>query len=175
MSQPLSPKPGEPPNWSSDYFREVVPAGVSPLGRGLVGHVPLVAICLIVQGVLEIVMALFFVLFGILFLISPDPNLASYRALGLIMVIFALPGFVCGPLRIFAGIANLRHRRRLLGMTALGLGLLTMMTGYCAPTSIGLAVYGLIVYLNDSVIEAFAMGDAGKSNADIQAVFPANR
>jgi len=87
----------------------------------------------------------------------------------------SVPALLCGVLRLVAGIFNLRYRSRILGMAALGVGLLTMITGYCAISSMALAVYGLIVYLNDSVVAAFAMGDSGKSGTDIQAAFPAGR
>ena len=171
MDQPTKPNPPEP-SWSSDYFREPVPAGVSPLGRGLVGHVPLVAIFLLVQGVLEVMVGAIFLMSAMFFLLVNDPQLAGMRALAWLMVGMAAPACFCGCVRVVAGVCNLRYRRRVLGMTALGLGLLTMITGYCALTSIGLAVYGLIVYLNESVAAAFAMGESGKTNADIQAAFP---
>jgi hypothetical protein len=172
MNQTPSPSPTEP-SWTSDYFREPAAAGVSPLGRGLVGHVGIVAVCLIVQGVLEVLFGGFMVLFGCLFL--NNPQLQGMQTFAWFMIVIALPGFACGGLRIAAGVFNLRFRRRVLGMTALGAGLLTMITGYCAPTSIALAIYGLIVYLNDSTIAAFAMGDGGKEPADIQAAFPPTR
>ena len=46
---------------------------------------------------------------------------------------------------------NLRFRHRKLGMAALGMGLVPGLHRLLRPTSIGLAVYGLIVYLNDPV------------------------
>jgi hypothetical protein len=173
MNQP-KPEPYQP-SWTSDYFREAVAPHVSPLGRGLVGHVPLIAIGLIVQGALELLFGALMLLMGIFFFVVRDPELAGMRPLGGLMAALAVPGFACGVLRLVAGVYNLRYKRRKLGMWALGLGLFTMITGYCALTSIGLAIYGLIVYLNDSVIEAFGMGDAGKKAADIQAAFPPAR
>src|SRR5262245_742239 len=168
-NQPTTPNPLEP-SWSSDYFREPVAAGVSPLGRGLVGHVPLVAIGLIVQGALEILVGAMLLLVGLFFFL--EPQLAGMKALAGLMLVMASPACICGVVRVVAGVCNLRYRRRVLGMTALGLGLLTMVTGYCAPTSIGLAVYGLIVYLNESVAAAFQMGESGKTAADIHSAFP---
>jgi hypothetical protein len=47
-----------------------------------------------------------------------------------------------------------------------------MMTAYCAPTAIALAIYGLIVYVNEPVIAAFQMGSRGKTPAEINAAFP---
>ncbi len=175
MNQPRAPKPSEPPTWSSDYFREPVASGVSPLGRGLVGHVPLVAIGLIVQGALELLLGVFLLLLGLTFMVAKDKELEGMAPIGGLMLGFAIPSLGCGFVRVIAGYYNLRYRRRGLGMAALGLGLLTMITFYCAPTSIGLAVYGLIVYLNESVAAAFAMAESGKSTIDIQAAFPPPR
>jgi hypothetical protein len=172
MNQATPPDPSQPPSWTSDYFREPVAAGTSPLGRGLVGHVPIIAIGLIVQGALELGFALLLLFVGLMFALATDPELAKMRPMSGIMFGLAAPALACSVLRIVAGLYNWRYRGRILGMAALGVGLLTMVTCYCAPTSIGLAVYGLIVYLNDSVIAAFALGDAGKSAVDIQTAFP---
>lgn len=176
MNQPPEPDPSSSPNWTSDYFREPVAAGVSPLGRGMVGHVPLVAIGLIVQGALEILFGLMMLFAVLVFKLVPEADLQGLPPmLNALLIGLAVPPLLCGVFRIVVGIFNLRYRRRILGMTALGLGLLTMMTFYCAPTSIALAVYGLVVYLNDSVIAAFALGDAGKKPAEINQVFPPDR
>ena len=47
-----------------------------------------------------------------------------------------------------------------------------VLTCYCLPTAVALAVYGLIVYLNPEVSEAFRMGEAGSEPAEIVAAFP---
>lgn len=158
-----------PPQWTSDYFRD--PAA-SQLGRGMIGHVPIVAMLLIIQGGLEILMGLFCLAFLGLVLLVPDPELANLRPLAGLVAILCAPCFLCGAVRIVAALFNLRYRRRVLGMTALGLGLVTMITGYCAPTAIALAVYGLIVYLNEPVVAAFEMGDRGLATSEIHAAFP---
>ena len=60
---PDGPDPFQSPQWSSDYFRDEVAATQS--GRGMVGHVRIVAVLLIVQGVFEILFA-----FGTFFLLD---------------------------------------------------------------------------------------------------------
>src|SRR5258706_6518914 len=65
---------------------------------------------------------------------------------------------VTGGLNITAGIKNLKYRSRTLGITALCIGALAMFTCYCAPTAIGLMIYGFIIYLNQEVGGAFEMG-----------------
>ena len=134
-------------------------------------HVPIVAVLLIIQGVLEIGFGLFGGGFLALVLLAPQDELAGMRGLGIFLMILAVPAALCGAVRIVAGIYNLRFRRRGLGLVALGLGLLTLATGYCAPSAIALAVYGLIVYVNEPVIAAFAMASSGRTPAEIRAAF----
>jgi hypothetical protein len=161
----------QPPDWRSDYFRDARAVQGSRHGSGLVGHVPFVAVLLIVQGTLEIVFSLFGAAFLAFVYLVPDKDLASMRGLGIFMLVLAMPAALCGALRIVAGIFNVRYRRRGLGMVALGLGLLTMITGYCAPSSIALAIYGLIVYVNEPVVAAFELGEQGRKPSEIRAVF----
>jgi hypothetical protein len=85
------------------------------------------------------------------------------------MAVFTL---TCAFVRLIAGLSVRRFRRRKVALAALGLGLLTVFTGACAPMAIGLAVYGLIVLFNDSVIAAFDLGEAGQTPSEIQAAFP---
>ena len=73
-----------------------------------------------------------------------------------------------GGLNIVAGIKNLKYRGRTLGITALSLGGLAIFGCYCAPTAIGLLIYGLIIYLNQDVSRAFAMGEQGATPEQIK-------
>ena len=166
-----STNPREQPDWTTDYFRDVQAHAGARRESGLVGHVPIVAILLIVQGALEIGFGLFGCAFLALVYLVPHEELTTMRGLGIFLMILAIPAALCGIVRIVAGIYNLRFRRRSLGMIALGLGLLTLATGYCAPTAIALAVYGLIVYVNEPVVSAFAMAESGRTPAEIRAAF----
>jgi hypothetical protein len=162
-----------PPKWSSDYFQDS-PAG--QISRGLVGHVPIVASLLIVQGFLELGLALFCLGFALLTTVLPAEALGGMhpQVMAVLMGVMGVTGLVCGALRIAAGVFNWSYRRRTLGMLALGIGLAAVFTGYCAPTAIGLAIYGLIVYVNESVAAAFELGAQGRTKAEIQAAFPAH-
>jgi hypothetical protein len=82
---------------------------------------------------------------------------------------------IIGVLRIVAGAFNYHYRRRALGITALACGLFTLITAYCAPTAIALAIYGLIVYVNEPVIMAFQMGDSGRPRAEIRTAYLTRR
>jgi hypothetical protein len=138
------------------------------------GHVPIVAGLLIAQGFLELGFGLFCLVFSMFMLGIPAEALAGHDRTILIVLFvgLGLPALACGVLRIVAGWFNWRYQRRILGITALGIGLLSMFTGYCAPTAIALAIYGLIVYVNESVAAAFEMGSRGRTKAEIQGAFP---
>jgi hypothetical protein len=172
MSNFSDPSP-QPPGWSSNDFRE---SALSPAtahrDRGLIGHVPLVAVLLIVQGALELLFALFGIGFTLLVYFGPQKELGGLRGVAILLAVAGGLSLSTGLLRVVAGLFNLRYRRRGLGLIALAAGLLTMVTAYCAPTGIALAVYGLIVYLNESVIAAFTLGDRGRSPAQIREAFP---
>ena len=153
-------------------------------GRGMVGHVPVVGILMIVQGALEAVVGVGLAAMAFVMPMmmkaelqragapagGPSPEQfqwimgAVYGGMGLFLVALAT-------LRIVAGLGNLKYRRRVLGLVSLLGGMATVFTCYCAPTAIGLAVYGLIVYFNPQVTQAFAMGQSGTSKDVIEATF----
>lgn len=149
--------------------------------RKLVAHVPVVAILMMVQGGLELLMGLGLAVmagvFPLLLELEQGPArevppfeavrwimLAVYGGLGLLTIAAAV-------LHFLAGLRNYRFRSRTLGVVALAAGLVTVFSCYCAPTSIALAVYGLIVYLNADVAQAFQMGQAGQSKEEILGKF----
>ena len=143
---------------------------------GLVGHIRVVAILMLVQGVLELLMAIYYVIFGILFggmfgeamMEHPDfqrgqappPEFMSAIMMG-VPIVMGLVGFVVGVLHVYAGYRNFLFQNRTLGIIALVGGLASIMTIYCCPTSFMLFIYGAIVYLNESVAKAFAMAAQG--------------
>lgn len=156
-----------------------------PASRGMVKHVPVLAILMIVQGALEVLMGLGLIGMGAFFPMmmqgemaqqagppgGPPPEamtwvlLAIYGGMGVVVLIGAV-------LHIFAGIRNYKFRGRVLGFVALIAGMVTtLMTCYCAPTAIALGVYGLICFLNPEVTHAFAMAKAGKKKDEILATF----
>ena len=162
---PAGANPFQPPQWSSGIFSEAA-GGIGD--RGLIGHVRIVAILLIVQGILELLFCTLGFGFLVLVQVMPKKEAEALRGVGMLLAAISVPALIVAVLRITAGIFNFRYRRRGLGMIALLVGLLMMITGYCAPTAIALAVYGLIVYVNEPVVMAFAMGDSGRPVAEIQ-------
>jgi hypothetical protein len=142
----------------------------------MVGHVPVLAGLMVGLGVLEIGLALMFALLGLVSLALPrDAGLANPGLLAAFYGALAVFVAACGILRVGAGMYVFRFRRRQVAMVALAGGLIAAFTGFCAPTAIGLAVYGLIVLLNESVVAAFDLGAGGKTPSEIQAAFPPGR
>ena len=168
----MSDEPTPNTTLDSGYFRDEQPAEREQLGRGLIGHVRIVAMLMIVQGALELGFGAIMLACGAMFLMVRAPELADMRGIAIICLVLSVPGIIGGVLHLWAGPANWQFRRRKLGIVALGVGLIAMFTFYCALTGIPLAVYGLIVYLNDSVTVAFEMGEHGKSRAEIDQAFP---
>ncbi len=179
----------ENPYASPELKDDAMPAGPpDPLprspSRGMVGHVPVLAILMIVQGAMEALMGLLYVGMGIFASAvvrmdigpqtPPPPGmsqdvmswfmLAVYGSMGLVALVAA-------GLHIWAGIRNYWFRSRTLGLVALACGMASVFTCYCAPTTIALGVYGLITLMNPEVIQAFTMGEAGNEREDILAAF----
>ncbi len=172
-------------NTHNPYNFQESPSAQLPadMQRGLVHHVMALSILTIVQGSLVTLFG-----FGLLAMAlvmpamlkaqagmprqagMPAPAmpaefewmmLALYGSMGLVSL-------VIGVLGIWAGIRMLKFRGRTLGFVALSSGLLTIAGCYCLPTAIGLFIYGLIVLLNEPVKRAFAMGEQGRTAAEIQ-------
>src|SRR5438067_9808434 len=93
--------PFQPPQWSSDLFRD--PAAVQGgmrMDRGLIGHVPIVAILLITQGPLELIFAAFGFGFLAIAYWAPQKEFADLRGVAILLAIVSGPGLVSGLLRI---------------------------------------------------------------------------
>lgn len=159
------------------------PHGDGATGPGLVRHVMPVAILMIVQGSLELLMTFLFVALAVAVpFMFPEGGMARELGAGpppgvfksFMMAIYGVMGaggLIAGVLHVTAGIFGLRFRRRMLGVVALIVGMASITTIYCAPTAVGLAIYGMITYFNPAVVAAFALGDAGVPAADIRGRF----
>lgn len=181
MENPYAaPQSPESPSPFSDA-PAAMPQSAGPRPRGMVGHVRVLGILMIVQGVLSLMMGLFFIVMAVVMttIVSMDP---PQRANGdapdqFIWVIGAvyggmgLAGFVPGIFHIVGGWKGMRFRSRTTVIVALCLGALSSLTFYCAPTSLALLVYGLIVMLDGSVKEAFAYGEQGYAADQIDVMF----
>lgn len=148
-----------------------------------VRQVPSIGVLMIVQGALEVFSALPMLLFGSMvsgvfsgLLRKPDdqgqgidPFLALLFSMPLLMgVLLVIPPI----LRVCAGVLNMQYRGRILGMVALVPGLITI--GSCLGvitglTSIGLLVYGMIIYLHRDAAQAFRLRRHGYTVDQIKA------
>jgi hypothetical protein len=68
-----------------------------------------------------------------------------------------------GLLKVVAGIRNYSYKGHLLGIMALASALVSAALCYCAPTSLALMAWGLVLYRRPEVERAFLMGRQGLS------------
>jgi hypothetical protein len=146
--------------------------------RGMMGQIRVVAILMIIQGALELMMGIIIagmiVFFAVVFRKMESNPSAPPPPMWIVAPIYgtmAAAGFISAVLHIWAGIINLRFRGRTIGIVALSCGCLSVFTFYCSLTTIPLAIYGLIVYLNASSTEAFRLGESGCKSDQIYTAF----
>lgn len=157
------------------------PYQYSPAGQGkpsnivpssLVQQVRILGILNAVQGGLELIMALFFLFYAVFLPImmntpefregqpdSPPPGFVLGMGIGLGVVGALL--LVVAVCRIVSGVRCWWFRSRSLAMVSMILGAVSIFTCYCAPTSLAVLVYGLIVMLAPPVKQAFEMAASG--------------
>jgi hypothetical protein len=172
--------PYQAPSYDPKPFQDPV----APTGWGWVNQVRIVAVLNAVQGGLEVAVGLLLTAAGGIisalgasigagrgpFANRPEPEMPPW-VVGVIYLAIGVPILLIGALRIFAGVQNFRYRGRTLGIISMIVGMASVFTCYCAPTGIGVLIYGMIVYLNPAVIAAFAMGQQGASGQEILAAF----
>lgn len=157
-----------------------------PQEPGMVGQVRIVSILMMVQGGLDLLAGLGLIGMGVFMGVAmrqgilenpqmqqgngPSPEVMAdviswvYAGLGVVLLII-------GTLTAYAGYRNWKFKGRTLGIVAFVAGLGTIFTCYCAPTSLALCIYGMIVYLNAPVATAFRMGEEGFSGDEITMTF----
>jgi hypothetical protein len=149
----------------------------------VVNQVLVVSILMIVQGALELILGSILLLAA--FIVPTVIDAAERRGgvgfgpfprelttfLTVVYIVIGLAGLIAAVLHLIAGIQGLRFRGRVFGITALIAGGISMATIYCAPTTIGLMIWGLIVYFNADVRKAFDFAAQGMSPTEIRASF----
>jgi hypothetical protein len=153
-------------------------------GRTYVRQVSVVSALMIAQGILMFLFAVGCIGYSIVVAnlgkIMPLEEQANFEASFpestqvMMTSIFGFWGVISIPLAILnliAGVLNLGLRARGFGIATLLIGLATTLTVYCAPTGIPLSVYGLIIYFNPAVGEAFRMRKQGMSKQEVLATF----
>jgi hypothetical protein len=161
----------------SNPYQAPESSGIPASQFGFAAHVPVVAVMLIVQGSLEILMGLMLLGMSIFMMVmssQPLPNADQQPPPGfflILTVVYIVLGLgVCGVggLKIWAGWKNWSYRSRGWGIAAICSGFASVFTCYCAPTAIALAIYGLIVYLDNRSKQAFALGEQGYTREQIR-------
>ena len=159
--------------------------GLAARGDFMIVQVIVLAILQIVVGILEMIMAVFLVLYSFLMPMvmaeaaknNPQANMPEqfgtymtiYLAVtGGAMVLFSI-------LRIASGIRLFYFKGRMLTILSLLGGLTGIASCYCSVTSIGLAIYGLIVVFHPAVVYAFQLGSSGWTASQIRDHFAAAR
>jgi hypothetical protein len=155
------------------------PQAPKPPRSGIVSQVRIVALLMGIQGVLEVVFGLMLGCVGGAFPLMSSlmessgervPYDDTFITFGFVFYLaMAVVHLSVGILHLYAAALTYRFRGRKWGIAALITGLLTAIMLFCLPTALGLAVYGLVVYVNEAVIRAFEMGQRGEPPTDILA------
>ena len=179
MSDPNNPYASGDVEQFTDPNRRLHVEGVNE--PGLTGHVLALGILMIVQGVLELLMGCALVGYA-LFMPevfrqmqnqpgAPDMPPEMLQIMPLAMGIIAVFMFLVGLATTIAGIQVMRFRWRMFGILSLIAGLGSLVSCYCLPTALALAVYGLIVLVNEPVRLAFGFGSEGYPAKQIRNAF----
>lgn len=173
--------PYQSPVESSEPLGGRLPLRAYPRQPGLVRHVRIVAVLMIIQGALESLagigigaMAFFVPRMMMQSESETPPPQHLFWTVTIIYGSFAIIMLAAAGLHIVAGLQNYQFRGRTLGVVAMAGGMATLFTCYCLPTAVGIGVYGLIVFLNEEVAEAFRLGEARHKAQDILAAFNPN-
>ncbi|NNE00956.1 MAG: hypothetical protein HKN47_26875 [Pirellulaceae bacterium] len=105
----------------------------------------------------------------------PPPQLPENFELYLMIGggILAAVMLLIGLLLVYSGLGVIRLQQRGLAIGSLCMGMLTILTCYCFPTSLALGIYGLILLLNQPVMLAFELRRQGYPVRRIQQAFMA--
>jgi drug/metabolite transporter (DMT)-like permease len=150
----------------------------------MVSQVQVISILMIVNGALVSLMGLLLTALGPFMFVmlnmdkkgGPPPD--ERAVLGILSAVYLALGLLvltAGLLTLIAGIRCLKFRGRVFAIVALFLNVIPVFTFYCAPTSLGVMIYGLIVLFNADVARAFQMAAEGVPPDEIRARFSGYR
>ncbi|HEY2410778.1 MAG TPA: hypothetical protein VGI40_00965 [Pirellulaceae bacterium] len=176
--------PYQTPAFDPRQFQDQPAGPAAAYGPNWVGQVRIFAVLNAVQGILEVLMGLMLTAIGgMLPMITqmkevkeaktPEgmPPEQFFWLFGAIYIAIGLIALSSGILRIVAGVQNYRFKSRVLGLVSVIVGVAPIFTCYCAPTAIGMLVYGLIIHLDPAVVAAFKMAAEGKTASQVLTAF----
>lgn len=181
--------PYQSPAFDPQQFQDRPAGPAAAYGSNWVGHIRIFSILNVVQGILETLFGLMASVAGVFFPVmarmdefqkaaaqgnGPPPERMMW-IVGGIYVAIGLVALASGILRIVAGIQNYRLKSRVLGLVSVIVGVAPVFTCYCAPTAIGMLVYGLLIHLDPAVVAAFKMVAEGKTAGQVLAAFDPNQ
>lgn len=166
--------------YQSPNFSDLPPqSGQAPTGfelnPSILTQQRVVAILMIIQGSMALLVGLFFVGAAAFVPTVLAADLQRQRPAGgppmepFVWGLFAFYGgmgacgIIPGGLQIYAGIQNLWLKGHTLGVVAISAGVMSIGTCYCIPTALGLLIYGLIIYLNQTTKIAFQLAKEGQT------------
>jgi uncharacterized membrane protein HdeD (DUF308 family) len=188
-TSPFMTNPYQTPAFDPKQFQDQ-PGYLAPSASdfGWVRQVRTFAILNAVQGMLEIPMGLFMTGMSAMFptlmrmdkqrQADPANAMAEETMMWVVAGVYlaiGIPVLISGVLRVIAGVQNYRFKGRTLGLVSIIAGMATLFSCYCAPTAVGLLVYGLILHLNPAVRAAFELGRQGYSGDQILAGATSNQ
>lgn len=148
---------------------------VDPRTIGKAKYVPWVATLLGIHGVLMFLAG--FGLIGVMIFVAPqmemqiekqqeqqrklNPNAPQMGKEALTSMLYTMYGamsavlFLIGIVNIYAGVRNFGYHNRTLGIVSMALNMGSILFCWCLPLSIGLLIFGLIIYLSPEAVQAF--------------------
>jgi hypothetical protein len=147
----------------------------------MVSQVLVVGVLMIVNGALSLLFGIFIAVMGpVMFTVfeqaaaqqggPPMPAEARgvFTVISIVYVVLGSLVAAAGILNIAGGIRAIQFRSRTLVITALFLNIIPVFTFYCALTSLGVMIYGLIVLFQADVAHAFELGASGYTAEEIR-------
>jgi hypothetical protein len=161
----MSSNPYSDNNQPSPYAFQTQTPGSYSSGDGYVKQIPVLGILHIVQAALELPMFLIMIaMSGIMIAAQNSPQMQqqmqqqpsgiSLQILGIGYGVFGGVIALIAIMRLTAGVLLLMRRGRIFGIVMSIVGLVSVFTCYCGPTSLALSIYSLVVLIQPSVIES---------------------
>jgi len=174
---PQSVPPSSPKQGNTEYVHD-------GSGRSSVRQVNVIAWLMIVQGILILLFSAFAFVYAY-YITHIDSFFDGATAKELqqqmppefreryywLFTVWGIIAAILAILHFWSAWLNFDLRGRLLGIVTMALGLTMLFSCWCAPTSIGLAIYGLIIYFQPAVVHAFHLRQSGMTKQQVLATF----